>query len=280
MTDLASQTDLERGVALAARTRKWGAWYVAEHRFRVMRSYLQTVLLTGIGNPLVYLFAMGVGLASLVDANLGQGAIEGVGYLVFVAPALLCTAAITVATEEFTYPIMLGYKWNPVFFGMNASPLRPGQIIDGVVISVLVRIVLTCLLYYLFLLLFGAVPDAAGWVAVPVAVLTGLAFGAVLMGYTSTLTEDTGQLAMVMRFVVLPMTLFSGTFFPLTQLPIYLQWIGWISPLWHGTELARVFSYGYAEPIWLTVLHVAYLALLFAVGWVWARRIALRRLAK
>jgi ABC-type polysaccharide/polyol phosphate export permease len=267
-------------VALAARARKWGAWYVAEHRFRVMRSYLQTVLLTGIGNPLVYLFAMGVGLASLVDANLGQGAIDGVGYLVFVAPALLCTAAITVATEEFTYPIMLGYKWNPVFFGMNASPLRPGQIIDGVVISVLVRIVLTCLLYYLFLLLFGAVPDAGGWVAVAVAVLTGLAFGAVLMGYTSTLTEDTGQLAMVMRFVVLPMTLFSGTFFPLTQLPISLQWIGWISPLWHGTELARVFSYGYAEPIWLTFLHVAYLALLFAVGWAWARRIAVRRLAK
>jgi ABC-type multidrug transport system permease subunit len=280
MTELASPTDLERGVALAARARRRGAWYVAEHRFRVMRSYLQTVLLTGIGNPLVYLFAMGVGLASLVDANLGQGAIEGVGYLVFVAPALLSAAAITVATEEFTYPIMLGYKWNPVFFGMNASPLRPGQIIDGIVISVLVRIVLTCLLYYVFLLLFGAVPDAAGWVAVPVAVLTGLAFGAVLMGYTSTLTEDTGQLAMVMRFVVLPMTLFSGTFFPLTQLPVYLQWVGWISPLWHGTELARVFSYGYAEPIWLTVLHVTYLAALFAVGWVWARRIAVRRLAK
>jgi ABC-type multidrug transport system permease subunit len=280
MTELASHTDLERGVALAARARRWGAWYVAEHRFRVMRSYLQTVLLTGIGNPLVYLFAMGVGLASLVDSNLGPGAIGGVSYLVFVAPALLCAAGITVATEEFTYPIMLGFKWNPVFYGMNASPLRPGQIIDGIVLSVLVRMLLTCLLYYLFMLLFGAVPDAAGWLAVPVAVLTGLAFGAVLMGYTSTLTEDTGQLAMVMRFVVLPMTLFSGTFFPLAQLPLYLQWIGWISPLWHGTELARVFSYGYAEPIWLTVLHVVYLAVLVVVGWAWARRVAVRRLTK
>lgn len=280
MSELATSTDLERGVALAARARRWGAWYVAEHRFRVMRSYLQTVLLTGIGNPLVYLFAMGVGLASLVDANLGADAIGGVGYLTFVAPALLCAAAITVATEEFTYPIMLGYKWNPVFFGMNASPLRPGQIIDGVVISVVVRMLLTCLLYYVFIVLFGAIPDASGWLAVPVAVLTGLAFGAVIMGYTSTLTEDTGQLAMVMRFVVLPMTLFSGTFFPLSQLPVFLQWIGWISPLWHGTELARVFSYGYSEPIWLTVLHVLYLAALFAYGWTWARRIAARRLAK
>jgi lipooligosaccharide transport system permease protein len=280
MTETTTHADLERGVALAARARRWGAWYVAEHRFRVMRSYLQTVLLTGIGNPLVYLFAMGVGLAGLVDANLGAGAIGGVGYLVFVAPALLCAAAITVATEEFTYPIMLGYKWNPVFFGMNASPLRPGQIIDGIVISVVVRMLLTCVLYFVFIVLFGAVPDAAGWVAVPVSVLTGLAFGAVIMGYTSTLTEDTGQLAMVMRFVVLPMTLFSGTFFPLAQLPLFLQWIGWISPLWHGTELARVFSYGYGEPIWLTVLHVVYLTALCAAGWVWARRIAERRLAK
>ena len=143
MSDLTTSSDLERGVALAARARRWGAWYVAEHRFRVMRSYLQTVLLTGIGNPLVYLFAMGVGLASLVDANLGDDAIGGVGYLTFVAPALLCAAAITVATEEFTYPIMLGYKWNPVFFGMNATPLRPGQIIDGIVISVFVRMLLT-----------------------------------------------------------------------------------------------------------------------------------------
>ena len=119
-----------------------------------------------------------------------------------------------------------------------------------------------------------------GFVAIAAAVLTGLAFGAVLMAYTSTLEEDTGQLAMVMRFVVLPMTLFSGTFFPLTVFPIWLQWIGWISPLWHGTELVRVFTYGYPEPIWLTVVHVAYLAAMFAVGWVWARRIAVRRLRK
>lgn len=280
MTELGTQSDLERGVALAARARRWGAWYVAEHRFRVMRSYLQTVLLTGIGNPLVYLFAMGVGLASLVDANLGEDAVQGVSYLVFVAPALLCAAGITVATEEFTYPIMLGFKWNPVFFGMNASPIRPGQIIDGIVISVVVRMLLSCALYFVFMLLFGAVPNPAGWVSVLVAVLTGVGFGAILMGYTATLTEDTGQLAMVMRFVILPMTLFSGTFFPLAQLPLYLQWIGWLSPLWHGTELARVFSYGYAEPIWLTVTHVVYLSVLFAAGWAWSRRTTARRLGK
>ncbi|TFD55733.1 ABC transporter permease [Cryobacterium frigoriphilum] len=245
-----------------------------------MRSYAQTVLFTAIGSPIVYLYAMGVGLASLVDGNLGEDAVNGVSYLAFLAPALLASSAISVASEEFTYPIMLGFKWNPVFFGMNASSIQPGQIINGIVISVAARMLVTCAIYYVFMLVFGAVPGPLGFLAVFVALLTGLAFGAVLMGYTATLTDDTGQLAMVQRFVILPMTLFSGTFFPLDVLPGYLQWIGWISPLWHGTELSRVFAYGMTEPIWLSVVHVVYLAVLLAFGWIWARRLTLRRLNK
>jgi ABC-type multidrug transport system permease subunit len=260
--------------------RRWGSWYIAEHRFRVMRAYAQTVVLTAIGNPLLYLYALGVGLATLVDSNLGQGAVGGVSYLAFVAPALLCSAALTVAGEEFSYPMLLGYKWNPTFYGMNATPIQPGQIVNGIVISVVARMLVTCGCFYLFMLLFGAIPSPIGFLVVFSSVLTGTSFGAVLMGYVSTLTEDTGQIAMVMRFVILPMTLFSGTFFPLGVLPVYLQWIGWISPLWHGTELSRVFAYGLNEPIWLSIVHVAYLVALLAFGWVWARRVAVRRLNK
>ncbi|MDJ0338105.1 ABC transporter permease [Cryobacterium sp. PH31-O1] len=262
------------------RDRRYGSWYVAEHRFRIMRSYAQTVLFTAVGSPLVYLYATGVGLASLVDGNLGDNAVNGVSYLAFLAPALLASSAIAVASEEFTYPIMLGFKWNPTFFGMNASSIQPGQIINGIVISVAARMLITCVIFYVFMLVFGAVPGPLGFVAVLVALLTGLAFGALVMAYTATLKDDTGQLAMVQRFVILPMTLFSGTFFPLDVLPPYLQWIGWISPLWHGTELSRVFAYGMPEPIWLSMVHVLYLATLLAVGWVWARRLTAERLNK
>ncbi|TFD15646.1 ABC transporter permease [Cryobacterium sp. TMT4-10] len=270
----------DQAIRATRHARRWGSWYVAEHRFRVMRSYAQTVVVTAIGNPVIYLYAMGVGLATLVDANLGPDAVAGVSYLAFVAPALLCSAAITVASEEFTYPIMLGFKWNPVFYGMNAAPIQPGQIINGIVISVALRMSVTCGIYYAFMLVFGAVPSPAGFLAVFAGLLTGLGFGALLMAYTATLTEDTGQLAMVMRFIILPMTLFSGTFFPLSVLPVWLQWIGWISPLWHGTELARVLTYGASEPIWLSVTHVLYLAILLTLGWTWARRVAARRLNK
>ena len=230
------RADTARAFAAGRKPRRWGAWYVALHRFRVMRSYTGTVVVAGIGNPLIYLYALGVGLATIVDTDL-----DGVSYLVFVAPALHASAAITVASEEFTYPIMLGYKWNPTFTGMSASPLRPTQVVDGVMISVAVRMLVNLVLFFALILVFGAAPSPMAFLSILAGLLGGLAFGAVLMAYTSTLEEDTGQLAMVMRFVVLPMTLFSGTFFPLSTFPLWLQWIGWISPLWHSTELARVF---------------------------------------
>ncbi|WP_430645904.1 ABC transporter permease [Agromyces sp. GXS1127] len=269
--------DARRALSGGVKPRRFGAWYVAEHRLRVMWSYAQTILATGFGEPLIYLYAMGVGLATLVDQNLGLEA-QGVGYLVYVAPALLCSAGLTTATIEFSYPVLLGYKWNPTFAGMHAGPISPGQVVDGLVISVVARLTATMIVYFGFMLLVGAVPSATGWLAIVVAILTGMAFGTLLMAYASTIREDTGQLAMVQRLVVVPLTLFSGTFFPLTELPWFLQWIGWISPLWHGTELSRVLTFGYAEPAWLTVTHLVVLVAMTAVGWLWSRRIAMRRL--
>lgn len=275
--DTGMRADAAHAIAAARRVRRFGAWYIAEHRFRNMRAYLQTVIVTGVGSPLMYLFAMGVGLASLVDANVEQNGLA-VSYLVFVAPALLAMAAFEAAAEEFSYPIMLGFKWNPTFTGMSASPITPGQIIDGQVIAVTARLIVTSVLYFIFMLFFGAVPGELGWWTLVPAVLTGLAFGTLLMAYVATLESDSGQIAMVMRFLVLPLTLFSGTVFPLSQLPWFLQWIGWASPLWHGTELGRVLAYGHHEPVWLSVTHVAYLVALTMIGWMLARRVAARRL--
>jgi lipooligosaccharide transport system permease protein len=161
---------------------------------------------------------------------------------------------------------------------MNAAPISGVQIVNGMVISVFVRMLPTVGIYYAFMLLFGAVPRAIGVLDILVAVLVGMSVGIMIMAYTSTITEDHGQMAIIQRFILMPMFLFSGTFFPITNLPIYLQWIGWISPLWHGTQLGRVLSYGLVEPGWLTAVHVAYLVLLAAVGWALAARQFTRRL--
>jgi len=275
-----SDTELSSHVAAGIRPRRFGSWYVAEHRLLAMRAYGQTIVATSIGNPLVYLFALGVGLASLVDADLGSGSGGAVSYLTFVAPALLASAAVTVATEEFTYPVLASFKWNPVFSSMGASPVSSAQIANGTIIAVALRIVATCLIYFGVMILFGAVPSALGALGILTATLTGVAVGVVIMAYTSTVLEDKGQMAIIMRFIITPLFLFSGTFFPLSTLPFYLQWIGWISPLWHGTELGRVLAYGQSEPVWLTVVHLAYLLAVTVAGWVAAQRIVERRLNK
>lgn len=261
-----------------ASIRRWGAWYVTEHLLLVMKNYGGVVIATAIGTPLIYLFAFGVGLASLVSES--TGGIDGVSYLVFVAPALICMAAVTVASSEFTYPIMLGFKWNPFFVGMNAAPLSARQIMDGQVLFVAIRMTITALFYWVVMLAFGALPSAAGIGTVPVAVLCGLALGTPVLAYSASITEDKGQFPVLLRVIILPLSLFSGTIFPLAQLPVYLQWIGWLSPLWHGTELARRFAYGGEEPLWLTLVHVVFLVVVAIVGWQIAVRVATRRLDK
>lgn len=263
----------------AARARRWGAFYYAEQVLRVMKSYGWTIVMYGVGQPVAYLFAMGVGLATLVDTSSG-GVFGGVSYLAFIAPALLISAAVMTAANEFTFPVMDGFKWRRVYYGPHASPLTPQQIAAGHIMAVTVRFLLQSAIYFAVVALFGASPSGWGWVSILVATLAGLAFGLPLMAYAASIKDDKGQFAMVMRFIVTPLFLFSGTFFPLDSLPLAVRWIGWISPIWHGTELGRVFSYGYEEPPLLTILHVVFLVGLAVAGWMLTKRRFVRRLGQ
>jgi len=263
----------------ASRARTFGSWYYAEHVLRSMNSYRWTLLASSVGTPVMYLFAMGVGLATLIDQN-SAGAFGGVSYLVFIAPALLASATLMIAATEFTYPVMAGFKWRRVYYGPHASPLNTSQIVNGHIIAITARLTATTVIYFIIVAAFGASPSATGAAAIPVAVLTGLAFGLPLMAYAASLEEDRGQFALVMRFIVTPMFLFSGTFFPLDTLPVFLRWIGWISPLWHGTELGRALTYGYEVPALLAVVHILFLLVLTVVGLRLARSVYARRLGK
>ena len=220
MTSTAQVTreDSRRAIAGGAAPRRWGSWYIAEHRIRAMKGYAGDAIFQSFGNPLIYLFALGVGLASLVPQGVG-----GVTYLQFVAPALMATAAMTVAANETSYPVLMGFKWNPIFFGMNASPITGAQIVNGMMIQIALRAFVTVAIYFGVIVLFGGVPSATGWLAIGAATLTGMAIGVAISSYTSTITEDRGQMAMLQRSGITPLFLFSGTFFPLEQLPIFLQ---------------------------------------------------------
>ena len=243
-----------------------GAWYVTEHMVRAMRAYGWTIIVGALGQPIIYLLGLAVGLAALINAPIDDGGIE-VSYLVFVAPALLMTATIAVANEEFTYPVMAGFKWRRYFFGFNASPIASRQIATGVVFGAAARMVVVAVAYTLSSTSSAPSPRSrSGWTMMFVALLAGLSFGVPLMAYAASIYDDKGQFALVQRFIFMPMFLFSGTFYPLDSLPLWLQWIGWVSPLWHATELGRWISYGAELSPAMIALHFSYLIVLTSSG--------------
>lgn len=262
---------------VAPRRRGW--WYVTEYFLLQMRSYGGTLLVGAIGSPLLYLLGLGLGLAAVIDATIAEGAEGPVSYVTFVAPALLVTAAVGVTQEEFTYTVMGGFKWHKTFFAVNASPVSPRQLLGGLVLSVTFRIALVTSVYYAFTVVFGAVQRPwLGLLTVLTGALAALAFGLPLLAYSSSITEDKGQFALVQRFIFMPLFLFSGTFYPLTTLPVWLQPIGWVSPVWHGAELGRVLTYGAPTPGWLVAVHILVLVVLAATGAAIAARTFTRRL--
>lgn len=245
---------------------RWGALRVAEYRFYSMSKWMGSVIAFGLGNPILFLLSVGLGVGALVDANSGAEGIGGVSYLQFVAPALLASAAIQGVMDEVTFPTMDGFVWDKLFFAINATSVSARQIADGVMIVALGRGLFTTLMYLGILLLFGAVPLSSVLPLILTSMLAAWGWSAVMLAVTARLENDEGYFAVISRFVVAPMFLFSGTFYPLEQMPIYLQPIGWVSPLWHSTELGRTLSYGAPIEPWLIAVHLGYPLLLGILG--------------
>lgn len=262
--------------AMARRARALGVWYYAETVLRGMRAYFWPIMLYAVGQPVLYMVAMGIGLGTLVDS--GVGSVEGVDYLTFVAPALLVSTVVMSVSGEMTYPVMSGFKWQRLYYGPLASALEPGQIALGHLVAVVIRFVVQATVFWLVMLVFGAAPSGWSWLVVPIGVLTATAFGAPLQAYASTIKDEGFQFSFIQRFVVMPMFLFAGTFFPLSVMPTYLQWIGWISPVWHGTQLARAVSYGADIGLPMAALHLAFLLACTVAGLLLGVRFYARRL--
>lgn len=262
----------------ARRARRWGWWYYAEGWLIGAKAWAASLATYMVLTPLFYLVALGLGLGTLVDR--GTGSVEGVPYLVFVGPALLIATVVMSVGGELTYPVMAGFKWQRLYYGPHASPLTAEQIGVGQLVGVLIRFVLQSTVFLGMLVAFDAAPSGWSWLCIPIAVLTAAAFGAPLQAFSASLEDEGYQFAFVQRFIIMPMFLFAGTFFPLSVMPVALQWIGWVSPVWHGTQLARQATYGAAEPIWLTLVHVAALVAMAGVGVALGRRQYARRMGR
>ena len=263
-----------------ARIRSIGSAYVAEARINQMSKWKGIIAIVAIGNPLFYLIAIGIGVGVLVNQNSGTSGTGGVEYITFIAPALLASAALTGVMDETMFPVMEGFKWRKLFFAMNATPITGGQIAMGVFLAAMLRVAFTVICYWALLIAFGIVTIAESWDVVPITMFAAGAFGALIMAVTAKVKNDDLFYTVLGRLIIMPMFLFSGTFFPLTNMPIYLQPVGWISPLWHATELGRHFSYSYPISPLMLFIHFAYLAIMMSLGLTWSQRTFTERLAR
>jgi len=225
------------------------------------RNWKATVF-SSVGLPVLYLLAMGLGFGSQVRAGSVPG---GVAYVVYLAPALFPAGAVQTAAAECTFPVLSGFQWSKVFIGITATPITPGQLVFGQLLWVASRLLLSGAAFLLVALAVGAVSGPGVLLSLVFGVCTGLAFGAPLIALAASVDSDGKAFNAVFRFVVVPMSLFAGTFFPITQLPAWVRPVAWFTPMWHGTELARGAAFGTLG--WGSALvHLGFLALLCTVG--------------
>ena len=212
-----------------------GSLLVLEREARVYRHTWRSSMISTFLSPILLLLAMGVGLGSLVD---DRGGPAGLPYLTWLAPGLLAAAAMQTAAGDSAYPVMASIKWIKSYDAALASPIEVHHLVGGHIGWVVMRLVMVSVVFAGVMAAFGATTLTESILAVGPAVLTGFAFTGPVTAYTANLKKETG-LASLFRFGIVPLFLFSGTFFPISQLPDWMQPLAFLTPLWHGVELTR-----------------------------------------
>lgn len=247
---------------------------VVERELRVFSKLWRGSLFSTFVNPILFLLAMGVGVGGIIDDR--RGGVGGVSYLAFIVPGIMVASSMQSAAGDSLWGVMAGVRWMRHFHAMTATPLSPADVFAGKVTWTATRIALSSSVFLLVATAFGGVRSPLGLLAIPAAILTAATFAAGLSAYAAT-QETEVNFSLVFRLGVIPLFLFSGTFFPVSQLPDWAEPLSRLSPLFYGVELARMFTTG--QPNWgLAAVDVAVLVALLAVGWRFGTRTFSRRL--
>ena len=249
---------------------------VWQRNWLVYRRLWHRSLAFGFLQPVLFLTAMGIGVGSLMSSA-DEAAFGGFTYVQWLGPGLMAAMAMQTATFESTYPIMNKIMWGRNYEAMLSTPLGIRSIVLGELGWASFRIGTLAAVFLVVLTLFGISRTPMALLAIPFTVLIGLAFSSCLIAFTATQKNDVGFSA-IFRFVINPLFLFSGTFFPLTQLPEPLQLVAWATPLFHGVELVRGAVLDTLDPV-TAPLHLAYLLVMFGIGATLAERTLSKRMA-
>jgi lipooligosaccharide transport system permease protein len=236
---------------------------------RTWRGSLATTFLV----PVLFLLGLGASVGQYVDGR----HVLPVSYLAYVAPGLLASTAFQLAVNEATWPVMSGFQWTRIYLGMRASPMTGPDILIGQLAYLLTRVAAGGAGFLLVMWAFGLLHSVWAPLALPVLLLLGLAAAAPVAAFTTAI-ESSRLFPILQRFVVVPVTLFAGVFFPVETLPPVVRVLAYASPLWHGVQLCRGVTLG-VPTAWPPLVHLGYLELWAVAGYLLARRGYLRRLA-
>jgi lipooligosaccharide transport system permease protein len=219
------------------------------------------IIVSGFFEPLFYLLSIGFGLGALIGTIPGPGG-QPIPYQLFVAPALLASSSMNGAISEATFNFFFKLNYNKTFTSILSTPLSPGDVAVGELAWALIRGGLYAIGFMAVMVVLGLV--VSPWVifAVPAALLVGFAFGAVGMAATSFM--KTWQDFDLIQLVILPLFLFSATFYPIETYPDALRVLVQLTPLYQGVDLIRSLTVGAISPILL--VHVAYLLAMGIAG--------------
>jgi lipooligosaccharide transport system permease protein len=226
-------------------------------------------------SPLLYLVALGYGLGALVDRG-DTASLGGVPYVQFIAPGIMVATAMQVGIADASWPVLGSIKWQRQYHAMLATPVRVVDIVLGHLGGITLRSLLSGTVFLAVAAVLGAVPSWTGVLALLAVLLVTVAYAAPMFGIAARVETDT-SFTLVFRLVVVPMFLFSGTFFPIEQLPGWLQPVAYVVPLWHASSFARDATLG-TMSWWPDLLHLGYLLLCVALGLWFAERSLRRRM--
>lgn len=248
--------------------------FALEGHLTAYRRIWRATVFTSFLLPVLFLIAMGITVGGYVD---DRGSPLGVPYLHFIAPGVLAATALQVAVGESTWPVYSAFTWTRLYHAMRTTPLDVPEIMAGHLLYVLLRVTISAAGFLLVMTAFGTVHSWSAVLALPVAMLVGLACAAPVFAYAASVGND-GLFAVLFRFAVVPMTLFAGVFFPVDSMPLLARVLAYVSPLWHGVELSRATTLGTATA-WGAPVHLACLSAWAVVGYVLAQRAFAKKLA-
>ncbi|MHA7263622.1 ABC transporter permease [Arthrobacter sp. TMN-37] len=252
---------------LTGRTRTLGALYSRNARAVIARGLRATkssnwmIMVSGFFEPVLYLLSMGVGLGALVGTVTGPGGSE-ISYAAYIAPALLAVSAMNGAVYDSTWNVFFKMNFAKLYQGMLSTSLGPLDVAIGEIFLALLRGALYATGFTAVMGLMGLITTPWALLMIPASVL--IAFGFAAFGMAITSFMKTFQQMEWINFVMLPMFLFSATFYPLSVYPPAIQVFIQALPLWHGVELLRQLSAGMFTAA--TAVHVLYYAVMIVLG--------------